>query len=171
MSEFSEARRILKEWKGNSYIFGQGVLENIGSLTRTFGKSTLIVVTEKSPWIQKPLKTITESLEKNSVSYKIVLGARPNCPREDLYRIALAATMHKPKSLIALGGGSTIDACKAASVLTTYSSKVVSQVLDADWHEACTIDPYFGTGIVTKMREATGEDVIPVVAVHLLSAS
>jgi len=170
MSEFLEARRILKEWKGDSYVFGQGVLDKVGEFVRAFGKTTLLVGSSSS-WAQKPLRTIIESLEENDVSYDIVLGARPNCPREDLYRIALQATVHKPHSIVAVGGGSTIDACKAASVLATYASNEVSRVLGVNWHEACTIDPYFGTGMVTKIRDATRKDTIPVVAVQTVASS
>lgn len=170
MSEVSEARRILKEWKGDSYVFGQGVLDNVGRFTREFGKNTL-VVGSKSSWAQKLLKSVTESLEKNGISYNAVLGARPNCPREDLYMIALQTSGHRPHSIVALGGGSTIDACKAASVLATYTPAEVSRVLGVDWYEACTIDPYFGTGMVTKVKETTKRDVIPVIAVQTAASS
>jgi alcohol dehydrogenase len=170
MGEASEASRILREWKGNSYIFGRGVLDSVGALVETFGKSTMLVGS-RSDWAHTHLKTVTESLERSGVSYTIILGARPNCPREDLYRLALQVAMRKPDSLTALGGGSTIDCCKAASVLATYSPVEVSVVLDMSWDEACSIEPYFGTGVVTKMKKATGRNVLPVVAVQTASSS
>lgn len=170
MSEFSEARRILRKWKGGSYVFGQGVLNKVGELTRGFGKSTLLV-TSASPWVERPWKIITESLEKSGVSYNVVIGAKANAPREDVYRIALQMAMHRPDSIIALGGGSTIDACKAASVLATYSSSDVSHVLGVKWDVACTIDPYFGTGLVTKVRDAVKKDIVPIVAVQTGASS
>ncbi len=170
MDDISQASRILKEWKGSSYIFGQSVLNQVGRFVQTFGKNTLLVGC-KDKWAQAPRKTIEESLETNRVSHVSVLDARPNAPREDLYRIALQVAIYKPDSIVAFGGGSTIDACKAASVLATYTSKEVNDVLDVDWYEACTIDPYFGTGMVTKIREATGRDVVPVVAVQTAASS
>lgn len=52
-----------------------------------------------------------------------------------MYRIALAISKAEPDCIIAVGGGSTIDAAKAASVLASY--------------ERSEIEPYFGTGKVT----------------------
>ncbi|MDH5362877.1 MAG: iron-containing alcohol dehydrogenase [Aigarchaeota archaeon] len=171
MNELEEARRTIREWKGDSYVFGQGVLDRVGELAATYGDTTLLVVSELADWIRRPLNTITDSLDGSSVSYDIVLGARPNCPREDLYRIAFHAALHRPKSVVAFGGGSTIDAVKAAGVLASYSPAEVRRVLGVDWDEASSIDPYFGTGIVTKMRNETGKDILPVIAVQTASSS
>ena len=167
---FSEARNILREWKGDSYVFGQGVLNQVGKLVQTYGKNTLFVGC-KDKWAQKPRRLIEESLGAVGVSHVSVLDARPNAPREDLYRIALQVAVYKPESIVAFGGGSTIDACKTASVLATYTSTEVKNILGVNWYEACTVDPYFGTGMVTKMKEATGRDIIPVVAVQTAASS
>jgi alcohol dehydrogenase class IV len=170
LDDISKAKRILKEWKGDSYVYGQGVLDKVGGLTRTFGKSTLLVAC-KDEWAVNALETIRGSLDKAGVSCSLVLDVRPNAPREDLYRTALQLAVHKPESVLAFGGGSTIDACKGASVLASYTSIEVCKILGVDWYEACTIDPYFGTGIVTRMREATGRDIVPVVAVQTAASS
>ncbi len=170
MNDISKARGILGEWKGESYVFGRRVLDNVGRLARTLGESTLLVAC-KDAWAQKHREIIGESLRKSGVSYETVLDARPNAPREDLYRIALQVSVHRPRSIVAFGGGSTIDACKAASVLAAYTSTEVSRVLAVDWPAACTIDPFFGTGTVTKVKEATGKEPVPVVAVQTAASS
>jgi len=146
------------------------VLDNVGRLARTLGENTLLV-TCKDVWAQKYRETIMESLRKSGVSYEMVLDAKPNAPREDLYRIALHAAVHKPRSIIAFGGGSTIDACKAASVLSTYTPTEISRILSVDWYVACTIDPFFGTGMVTKVKEVTGKEPVPVFAVQTAASS
>jgi len=171
MNEMEDARRIIREWKGDSYVFGKGALDRVGELAATYGDTTLLVVSELADWIRNPLKRITDSLDGSRVSYSIVLGARPNCPREDLYRIAFHAALHRPKSAVAFGGGSTIDAVKAASVLASYPPAEASRVLGVDWDEASSINPYFGTEIVTKMRNETGKDILPVIAVQTASSS
>jgi alcohol dehydrogenase class IV len=170
MDDFTEAQRLLREWKGDSYRFGNHALDAIGGATKAFGETTLIV-TNGSLWIRKALNAVEASLRESQVSYNLALGARPNAPLEDLYRIALQVAVHRSSSILALGSGSTIDACKAAGVLTTYTSKEVVRVLGVSWAEAGKIDPYFGTGIVTKMREATGKDLIPVVAIQTGASS
>lgn len=170
MTEKEEARRLLEEWKGDGYVFGLGVLEKVGEAAKEFGDETLLVGSS-SRWAEKHLKQIMSSLEDQGVSYNLIRGARPNCPREDLYRIALQISSHKPDSVIAFGGGSTIDGVKAAIVLATYKPSEVSEVLGVDWAAAGTIDPYFGTGMVTKVKEATGRELIPMIAVQTAASS
>ncbi|MGQ9596102.1 MAG: iron-containing alcohol dehydrogenase [Thermoproteota archaeon] len=169
--EMKTAEKLIREWKGDSYLFGEGVLDRVGSLAREYGNNALIVASGANPWIQEPLARVSNSLRKEGVEYNVVLGARPNSPLDDLYRIAYHAALHRPQSIIPLGGGSTIDAVKAASVLATYSPMDVSRALGVSWDKACTIEPYFGTGIVTKVREATGRDILPVIAVQTASGS
>ena len=170
MDDFTEAQRLLQEWKGDGYHFGSHALDAIGEATRALGDTTLII-TNGSPWIQGTLEAIEASLRKSQVLYNLILGARPNAPLEDLYRMALQVAVHKPSSVLALGSGSTIDASKAASVLATYHPKEVAKVLGVGWAEAGKIDPYFGTGLVTKMKEATGKDLVPLVAVQTGASS
>ncbi|KYH42368.1 MAG: hypothetical protein AYL33_002940 [Candidatus Bathyarchaeota archaeon B63] len=170
MTEKEEARRLLEEWKGDNYTFGLGVLEKVGEAAKEFGDRTLLVGSS-SRWAEKHLRRIKRSLEDEGVSYDVIRGARPNCPREDLYRIALQISSHKPDSVIAFGGGSTIDGVKAAIVLATYKPSEVSEVLGVDWAAAGTIDPYFGTGMVTKVREATRKELTPMIAVQTAASS
>ncbi|MEM2931058.1 MAG: iron-containing alcohol dehydrogenase, partial [Thermoproteota archaeon] len=169
--EMKVAEKLIREWKGDSYLFGEAVLDKVGSLIGEYGDNALLVVSSANPWIQEPLTRVSASLEKEGIKYDVVLGARPNSPLTDLYRIAYHTALYRYRSLIALGGGSTIDAVKAASVLATYSPAEVSSVLGVSWDKACTIEPYFGTGLVTKMRKATGRDILPIIAVQTASGS
>ncbi|MCJ7631831.1 iron-containing alcohol dehydrogenase, partial [Candidatus Bathyarchaeota archaeon] len=165
MSDFSEAERLLHEWKGANYLFGSGILNTVGETVKAFGETTLIV-SNGSAWIKKSLESIEASLGKHNVSHGLALGSKPNTPLEDLYRISFQVALQKPASILALGSGSTIDACKAASILATYTPQETTQILGIKWTEAGKIDPYFGTGIVTKIRNATRKDIIPLVAVQ-----
>jgi alcohol dehydrogenase class IV len=73
--------------------------------------------------------------------------------------------------IIALGGGSTIDAAKSAAILNTYSPSEVMEILGTSQEEADSIEPYFGTGLVTKMKERTGRSVLPVIPVQTAASS
>lgn len=169
--EMKKAEKLLHEWKGESYVFGEGVIDRVGSFAEEYGDNALIVASSTNPWIQKPLARVSDSLRRERVKFDVILGSKPNSPLADVYRIAYHIALYRPKSIIALGGGSTIDAVKAASVLATYSPAEVSHTLEVSWDKACTIEPYFGTGLVTRMREATGRDIIPIVAVQTASGS
>ncbi len=166
------AKKILKEWKGESYSFGEDVLEATGKYVRQYGNKVTLAVTELGQaWIEKALEKVKSSLRTKGVIFDTINGARPNAPREDVYRISLQAARTKSDVIVALGGGSTIDACKAAAVLNTYSPQEVIEGLGASAGEADSIEPYFGTGIVTKVKEKTGKPVMPVVAVQTAASS
>jgi alcohol dehydrogenase len=169
---FSEAGKILKEWKGKSYTFGEDVLDATGRYTAQFGKKAILIVTQQGhPWNEKPFNKVQSSLNAHGVSYVTINGARPNAPREDVYRISLQVARSKSDIIVALGGGSTIDASKAAAVLNTYYTGEVMKILSAGDRDADSIEPYFGVGNVTKMKEMTGRTVMPVVAVQTAASS
>jgi alcohol dehydrogenase class IV len=166
------AKKVLKDWKGDSYTFGEDVLDVIGKYAKKYGKRVVLVVTEfGQAWIEKPLEQVKSSLKANGVTFETINGARPNAPREDVYRISLQVARAKSDAIVALGGGSTVDAAKAAAVLNTYSPVEVREILGAKVGEADSIEPYFGTGIVTKIKEKTKRPVMPVVAVQTASSS
>jgi len=53
----------------------------------------------------------------------LVSGAGPNAPREDVFRIANEITSHNPDVVISVGGGSGIDAVKAAIAYSVLGDK------------------------------------------------
>jgi len=167
-----QAKKVLKDWKGDSYTFGEDVLEATGKYAKQYGKKAALVVTELGQsWIEGPLERVRASLKANGVVFDTVNGARPNAPREDVYRISLQVARAKADVIVALGGGSTIDAGKAAAVLNTYTPSEVMQILGASLSDADSIEPYFGTGIVTTIKQKTGRAVMPVVAVETAASS
>ena len=166
------AKKVLKDWKGDSYTFGENVLEAAGKYAKKHGKKAALVVTELGQaWIEKPMEQVKASLKANGVAFETITGARPNAPREDVYRISLQVARSKANVIVALGGGSTIDAGKAAAVLNTYTPSEVKEVLGASLGDADSIEPYFGVGTVTKVKEKTGRPVMPVVAVQTAASS
>jgi len=167
-----QAKKVLREWKGDSYTFGEDVLEATGKYAKQYGKKAALVVTELGQsWIEGPHERVRASLKANGVAFDTVNGARPNAPREDVYRISLQVARSKADLIVALGGGSTIDAGKAAAVLNTYTPSEVMQFLGASVSDADSIEPFFGTGIVTTIKQKTGRSVMPVVAVETAASS
>ena len=166
------ARKILKDWKGESYTFGEGVLDATGKYGKKYGKKAALVVTELGQgWIEKPLEQVKASFKTNGIAFDLINGARANAPREDVYRIGLQVARSRAEMIVALGGGSTIDAGKAAAVLNTYASPEVKEILGSSLGDADSIEPYFGVGTVTRIREKTGRPVMPVVAVQTAASS
>jgi len=154
------ARNMLNNWKKGNYAFGIGVLAKVGDFAKGSGKSTMLVVTGlgTEEWTEPLLDKIRSFLkDKNIDILALIRGARANAPREDVYRIANQIGKKKPDNIIAVGGGSTIDAVKAASVLAS---------LDSD-----DVETYFGQGLVTEKLSSEGKELPPIIAVQTASSS
>ncbi|MDI7246101.1 MAG: iron-containing alcohol dehydrogenase [Bacillota bacterium] len=157
----ARARELLKGFKGDGYAFGLGVLDKVGEFASKFGKSALVVANH-GDWFKSVVEPVIESLKRRGVTLagdRIVPDAAPNAPREDVYRITTYILQFKPDCLIAVGGGSTIDAVKAANVLASLGRYEPE------------IDPYFGTGQVTAALAKTGARLLPMVAVESAASS
>jgi alcohol dehydrogenase len=155
-----KARDMLLEWKGENYAFGIGVLHKVGEFSKKAGNTTMLVVTgwKTESWVEPLVKKIETNLnEKGTKILDIVRGARANAPREDVYRIANQIGKKKPDSIIGVGGGSTIDAVKCASVLATFESD--------------DVEKYFGMGLVTETVRSEGKKVPTIIAVQTASSS
>lgn len=155
-----KAINLLKKFKGEDYIFGLDVIDKVGPAIAKLGKSVLIIA-DDNKFLKKTVQKVKESLKnvEVTVSGDVVVGAAPNTPREDVYRIEATILHFKPDCLLAIGGGSTIDAVKAANALATlgkYSNN---------------IETYFGTGEVSKALEETNTNMLPMVAMQTAASS
>jgi alcohol dehydrogenase len=162
MSElFTKSRDLLSQWKGKNYVFGRGVIPELGKIAAGFGKSALVVC--NTTYMKPVADTVVAVLDKAGVTLAggvIVPDAGPNAPRADVYRIETYILHHKPDVIIAVGGGSTIDACKAANFLATLGKDVSPEV-----------DHWFGTGIVSDALKKTGKKLYPLIAVQTSASS
>ena len=127
-----KASELLKNWKKDSYLFGFDVIDKVGPMTKDFGNDVLLVGSN-SRWAQPYIEKITKSLKKENISYNRIKGAKPNCPREDVYRMAIQISLLKPDCILVFGGGSSIDGIKAANVLATFTAPEVSKFLNSSF--------------------------------------
>ena len=149
-----KAENLLREFKGDSYAFGDGALKEVGPYAAARIGNKVAIVTDTYMKGGEALKEIEDSLESAGVNVVGIFdGARANAPREDLYRLAYQVTHADLDGVVVVGGGSTIDAAKASLVLKLYGG---------------VIDDYFGTG---KVTEKSGGKQIPLIAVQTASSS
>jgi alcohol dehydrogenase len=155
-SDFTRANQLLTEFKGSSYIHGMGVLSKVGDVTATLGRKVLLV-RDTFPGVDGYLAVIRDALGKAGVKITSeTMGAAPNAPREDMERIAAAVRAAQPEVVISFGGGSTIDATKAAIILTALGGSV---------------EDYFGTGLVSRALAGQGHKLIPHLAIQTAASS
>ncbi len=156
MADFDKAQVLLHEFKGDTYLHGIHVLSQVGSATAKFGNAAALV-RDMFPGSNGYVNIIKESLAAANVELLgEIEGARPNAPREDLARITKELTALKPNVIISFGGGSTVDAAKAAEVLRTLGGD---------------IEAYFGTGLVTSTIDQTSRKLTPHVAIQTAASS
>ena len=121
----ARAVEVLKEFKGEAYAFGGGVLDTApGKFAAEYGGKALFVGPVASAWFQPIRDRIVRSLENAGVRVlETVQSAAPNAPFEDVYRIHERVMAQKPDVLVVADGGSGIDAVKAAAVLATVGGE------------------------------------------------
>ncbi len=156
MSLFDQARALLSEFKGNTYLYGAGILPQVGEVIASQGKRPALV-RDTFPGSDAFAQAIHDSAAAAGVPMVgEVAGAGPNAPREDLFRIADSLKILEPDVVVSFGGGSTIDATKAGEVLRTLGGG---------------IDDYFGTGQVTQALAGSGKVLTPHVAIQTAASS
>ena len=156
MTNLDKARELLKTFKGDNYLYGTGVLNQVGSVAAKLGKKA-IIIKDSFPGSEEFVNIFKTSLIDSGI--EIVMeeaGARPNCPLEDLARIRKAFESSGADIIVSFGGGSTIDAAKAAEVLRTLGGE---------------IEDYFGVGLVSKACEEKKVKLSPHIAIETVASS
>lgn len=156
MADIERARQLMREFQGDKYVFGSGVLGQVGKLAAELGKRAAFVY-DVFPGNDLFVNRIKDSLASAGVQVAAgIEGARPNAPREDLQRITGELKAANPNVIVVMGGGSTIDAVKSAEVLRTLGGAITD---------------YFGTGEVSKKLKETGKTLTPVVAIQAAAST
>lgn len=156
MADFDKARTLLEVFKGGHYTYGLGVLWRVGEITAALGTRAALI-RSGFPGSDSFVRTIAASLDAAGVDVVAEIDSpAPNAPVEDLMRITRALDDCDPNVVVSFGGGSNIDAAKAAIAL---------HVLGGD------IEDYFGTGLVTEAVNARRAAPTPHVAVQTAASS
>ena len=134
-----QAMDIFHAWPRTKILFGAGMLKGTGKIAKEFGTSALIVIGGGSVKKNGSLDILLTSLDEAGVSTKIFEGVEPNPSKETIESIAQTYTEGKFELSIALGGGSAMDAAKAALILTGLNETDIS--------------PYFGVGKASEKME------------------
>jgi alcohol dehydrogenase len=131
-----EARKLLESWEPTRIHFGEGLANRAGEIIKQHANKALVIIGGGSVKESGALERILRTLDDASIEYKIVEGVEPNPSKETVYRIAYHLLAGNFSCMLAIGGGSVMDAAKAAGILATAR--------DGE------LDEYFGVGLVSK---------------------
>ena len=161
-AEKEVARQLLREFRGPAYTYGTGCFGQLGPIAASQGHRASIVTSGTGkPW-GPPLHAATrEALDRAGIELAgdPIPGPRPNAPKADVIHIAESLSAQDPEVIVAVGGGSLIDATKAA---------VAAQTLRPTGTQ---IDDFFGVGEVSQKLAESGRALPPIVAVQIASGS
>jgi len=157
-----KAAQMLHEFKGDKYIFGLDVFNQLGREAAKIGRKASVVVNSLGKnWFMPYLWKAEESMCENRVllAGPYIKGAMPNTPREDVISIAEKIKMQNPDFVISIGGGSTVDAVKAAIAYNCLGDKYPD------------INDYFGNGQISRMLAGEKRKLLPHLAVMTAASS
>ncbi len=158
----TQAAALLREFKGDAYVFGLGCFHQLGKLTAGLGKRVSVVTSGVGkPW-GAPLHDATNAALAGAgleLAGGFIAGPRPNAPIADVYRLAAALEEQHPEVVVAVGGGSCIDAVKAAMVLRELGERQPD------------LAAYFGVGQVSRMLHEHEKTLLPLVACQIAAGS
>lgn len=162
MTAKEKASVLLTKFKGDNYVFGTGCIGSLGKLSSGLGNRVSVVAGGAGKkWGEEIRGTVGRILHQSNIKLAgdIIDGAKPNSPFKDVFSISDDISRQEPDFVISVGGGSVIDAVKAAIVYSVFKDKYPN------------INDYFGENRVSDMLGETGRKMLPSLAMQLASGS
>lgn len=118
------AERLLTFQMSNKVVLGRGAVSELPALVRRLQGSRVFVITDEGIVRAGVADRVLQSLKSAGVEHKLCSKAKPDPSIANVYECLEPAKEFKCDLLIGLGGGSSIDMAKMASVLLTNRGEV-----------------------------------------------
>ena len=158
----NRARALIHGFRADKYTYGDGALSRVGAYAGELGGRRALVIANRSAWLKPIVDQVVSSLGEFGIELaggRIAPGSRPNSLTDDVYRMSLYMLLFEPDCIVAVGGGSTIDAAKAANVVACLG------------HDDPELESYYGMGLVGPALARVGAELLPMAAVQTASGS
>ena len=140
-------------------LIGSGASEQVGEEAKKLGLKKSLIVTDKIMVRLNALAGIQRSLEKNGIGYTIFDGAAVEPTLEIVQAGLKSYRENQCDFLLAVGGGSPIDAAKAVSIMLTNPGSIENYM-------GAGKVPYAGVPLIAIPTTAgTGSEVTQVVII------
>ena len=104
--------------------FGPGIINRLAKKVRGLGKKVMIVIGQGSVKKHGYLDNVLAQLKSINVEAIVFEGIEPNPRAETIDRAAAFARLEKPRYVIAIGGGSVMDAAKCIAMLAVSPGQI-----------------------------------------------
>ncbi|MDR3128691.1 MAG: iron-containing alcohol dehydrogenase [Tannerellaceae bacterium] len=120
-------------------IHGQNCIKEHGSYFKAFGKKALIVTGRSSAHKCGALGDVTAALKVNGQEYTVYSQITPNPAVDCIFDGALPARKEKFDMVIAIGGGSPLDAAKAIAMLAVNATVTKENLFSTPFNTALPV--------------------------------
>ena len=148
--------QYLKKYKHTRIFFGPGARLEIEKLAPDLGRKALLATSRGFAKREGFLEELVGIFNKLGVHLQVFPGIEPEPLDTTVENLARQIRKSKPDFLVALGGGSVIDATKTASALATLNLE---------------IDKLWGTDRLTPLLDRAGLKLRPLLAIPSTSGS
>lgn len=106
-------------------VFGPGALDEVANAVAALGISRPLLVSDhclaQTPWLDR----VVSDLRRRGLSPEVFLGVTPNPRATEVEAGRAAYGAHHADGLVAVGGGSVIDAAKGIAILASNSGNIL----------------------------------------------
>jgi len=120
----------------NKVILGRGSISKVGLETSKFGEKCLVVTGKSSARKSGYLDTVVKSLEESGLKTIIFDQVEPNPSIETVYEGFREGRVNGCNLVLALGGGSAIDAAKGIAFLLKTNAKLEDNLFPNEVYDA-----------------------------------
>jgi alcohol dehydrogenase class IV len=109
-------------------VFGAGALDELGDHVKALGAKRVALFTDRAVAQLEHVARARKSLQNASIDFALYDAVRVEPTDESFRDAARFATEGRFDAYVSIGGGSTIDTCKAASLYATFPAEFLDYV-------------------------------------------
>jgi alcohol dehydrogenase class IV len=106
-------------------LYGEGRLSGLGNLLQSLNASKVLVVTDRGITKSGIVEKCLNAIKSEHIDFVLFDEVEPNPTTDSVSKGLLLAKREPVNAIVAIGGGSSIDAAKAINVLLANRGKVV----------------------------------------------
>jgi alcohol dehydrogenase class IV len=108
----------------SNIVIRGGCSQRLGEIARAIGLARIILVTDQYMFENGPVKTLVRSLEDAGIDTAIYSGVQPDPTDKNIDEALSILRDHSADGVVAVGGGSPIDAAKGVAVMATNQGTI-----------------------------------------------